>query len=135
MSNPIREGAAAAIPAKATGLLRIWRAGGYSWQGIRGAFVHEAAFRQEVLLALVLVPLAVVLPFALVVKAYLIGSMLFVLVVELLNSAVESLVDLVCEGFHPKAGLAKDLGSAAVLLSLVQLAVAWGFSLWQIYGS
>jgi diacylglycerol kinase (ATP) len=109
-----------------TGLARIWNALRYSLAGLRAAFRHEDAFRQECLLAIVLIPLALFMPTGAIGKALLIGSVLFVLVVELVNSAIEATVDRVSLEHHRLAKRAKDIGSAAVLLALVNLALVWG---------
>jgi diacylglycerol kinase (ATP) len=109
-----------------TGLARIWNALRYSLAGLRAAFRHEDAFRQECLLAIVLIPLALFMPTDAIGKALLIGSVLFVLVVELVNSAIEATVDRVSLERHRLAKRAKDIGSAAVLLALVNLALVWG---------
>jgi diacylglycerol kinase (ATP) len=108
-----------------TGIKRIINAAGYSWKGIRSAYKHEAAFRQELWLAAVLIPAGVVLGGTLLDKALLVSSVLFVLVVELLNSAIESVVDRVSDEHHELAGRAKDMGSAAVLFALVVTAIVW----------
>lgn len=107
------------------GFQRLWNAFSYTLAGLRAAARHEDAFRQELWLAAMLVPTAAVLPVSLVGKALLIGSVLFVLVVELLNSAVEAAVDRFSLERHPLAKRAKDYGSAAVFLSLANLAVVW----------
>ncbi len=109
-----------------SGLVRILNAFGYSLAGLRAAFRHEDAFRQECLLAAVLIPLALLLPADGVGKAMLVGSVFFVLVVELLNSAIEAAVDRVSLERHRLAKRAKDIGSAAVMLSLLNLALVWG---------
>ena len=108
-----------------TGIRRIWNAMFYSVAGLRAAYRHEDAFRQEVLLAVVLVPAACFIPVSGVGKAMLIGSVLLVLVVELLNSAVEATVDRISLENHRLAKRAKDIGSAAVLLSLANVAIVW----------
>ena len=102
-----------------TGLVRLFRALAWSRAGLRAAFVHEAAFRQELLLCIVLVPLGLYLGESGVEKALLAGSPLVVLVVELLNSGIEAAVDRISPEEHELAGRAKDLGSAAVFLSLL----------------
>ncbi|MBI5484235.1 MAG: diacylglycerol kinase [Deltaproteobacteria bacterium] len=109
-----------------SGLRRILNACGYSVSGLGEAFKHEAAFRQELLLAVVLIPIALLSGRPGSDKALLIGSVMLVLIVELLNSAVESLTDRVSLEIHPLSKKAKDLGSAAVLLSLFNLAIVWG---------
>ena len=108
-----------------TGLKRLWNAFHYSRAGLRAAFRHEDAFRQEVLLAVVLIPLAVVLPVGWLGKALLIGSVLLTLIVELLNSAIEATVDRISLENHRLAKRAKDLGSAAVLMTLLTAALTW----------
>lgn len=108
------------------GLARIVSAFGYSCQGIKSAFRHEAAFRQECLLGVLLLPVALFWEVTAVEKVILIGSLLLVLIVELLNSAVEAVVDRIGAEHHELAGRAKDMGSAAVLLSLLLMALAWG---------
>ncbi len=112
-----------------TGLQRLLNALGYSLQGLASAFRHEEAFRQESLLALILVPMALLVPASGTEKALMIGSVLLVLVVELLNSAVEAAVDRISLDNHRLAKRAKDIGSAAVLLSLINVAVVWGLIL------
>ena len=108
-----------------TGLRRIWNALFYSFDGLKAAYRHEDAFRQEVWLALVLIPLALFLPVSGIGKALMMASVLMVLIVELLNSAVEATVDRVSLEHHRLAKRAKDIGSAAVLFSLVNVAVVW----------
>lgn len=108
-----------------TGLRRIWNALHYSLDGLVAAFRHEDAFRQEVLLALVLIPLALLLPASGVGRALMIASVLLVLVVELINSALEAAVDRISLENHDLAKRAKDIGSAAVLFSLINLAAVW----------
>ena len=108
-----------------TGLRRLWNAFHYSLAGFKAAYQNEDAFRQESLLAAVLIPLALFLPAGAVGKALMIACVLLVLVVELLNSAVEATVDRISLEDHQLAKRAKDIGSAAVLLSLVNLAVVW----------
>ena len=108
-----------------TGLARVWNALLYSLDGLAAAFKHEDAFRQEVLLALVLVPLALYAPAAGPGKALMIASVLLVLVVELLNSAIEAVTDRVSIEDHVLAKRAKDMGSAAVMLSLINVPAVW----------
>lgn len=117
-----------------TGLVRIWRALLYSFAGLASAFRTEPAFRLEVAGAAVLVPIAVGLPATLVQTALLLGAVLLVLVVELLNSAVEATVDRISLDNHELSRKAKDLGSAAVFVSLVNGAVVWGLVLYDIFG-
>jgi diacylglycerol kinase (ATP) len=108
-----------------TGLRRIWNALFYSFDGLKAAYRHEDAFRQEVWLAAVLIPLAFFLPASGTGKALMIASVLVVLIVELLNSAVEATVDRVSLEHHRLAKRAKDIGSAAVLFSLINVVVVW----------
>ena len=108
-----------------TGIQRLWNALGYSLQGLASAFRHEDAFRQEVLLAALLVPAAFFIPVGGAERALMIASVLLVLIVELLNSAVEAAVDRISLENHSLAKRAKDIGSAAVLLSLINVAAVW----------
>jgi diacylglycerol kinase (ATP) len=110
---------------KFAGTDRFWRAFGASYRGYRGAFLGEAAFRQELAVALVIVPLGLWLGETGVEKALLVGPMLLVLIVELINSAIEAVVDRVGLERHELSGLAKDLGSAAVLSSFGLLGLTW----------
>ena len=107
------------------GLRRIAGATRNSFNGLAAAFRHEAAFRADALLALVLVPSALVLDVSGLAKAVMIASVLLVLVVELVNSAIEATVDRISLERHPLSGRAKDIGSAAVCLSLLNAAVVW----------
>lgn len=108
-----------------TGIRRIFNAFGYSLSGLRAAYKHEDAFRQEVWLALALLPLAFFMPVGGTGKALMVASMLLVLIVELINSAIEAAVDRVSLESHRLAARAKDIGSAAVLLSLLNVVVVW----------
>jgi diacylglycerol kinase (ATP) len=110
---------------KPRGFLRLFRAMGASGAGLIGAFREEAAFRQELAVALVVIPLGLWLGHNGVERALLVAPMLLVLVVELVNSAIEATVDRIGLERHILAGLAKDIGSAAVLMSFVLLAVVW----------
>ena len=108
-----------------TGMRRIFNAALYSIEGFRAAYRHEDAFRQEVLLALFLIPLALLLPASGQGKALMVASVLLVLIVELLNSAVEATVDRVSLEHHRLAKRAKDIGSAAVMMSLANVIAVW----------
>ena len=108
-----------------TGLRRVWNAFFYSLDGLRAAFRHEDAFRQEVFLAVLLIPAALFLPASGAGKALMIGAVLLVLIVELLNSAVEAAVDRISLENHKLAKRAKDIGSAAVFLSLLNVPAVW----------
>ncbi len=114
-----------------TGLRRVLSATIYSWAGLKAAFRHEDAFRQESLSAALLIPLALFLGDSAVERALMIGAVLLVLVVELLNSAVEAAVDRISLETHPLIGRAKDMGSAAVFLSLLNVIVIWGLLLFS----
>lgn len=108
-----------------TGFTRIWNALVYSLDGLAAAFRHEDAFRQEVLAAVVLVPTALAVPASGLGKAMMVASVLLVLIVELLNSAIEAVTDRVSLEDHVLAKHAKDMGSAAVMLSLINVPVVW----------
>lgn len=108
-----------------TGPQRIWNAFFYSLEGLAAAFRHEDAFRQELLLALVLIPVALFMPVGGAGKAFMVASVLLVLITELLNSAVEAVTDRVSLEDHRLAKRAKDMGSAAVLLSLINVPIVW----------
>jgi diacylglycerol kinase (ATP) len=110
---------------KPRGATRLFKALGASSRGFQGAFRDEAAFRQELALALVVIPTGLWLGRNGVERALLVGPMLLVLVIELVNSAIEATVDRIGLERHELAGLAKDLGSAAVFLSLALMAVVW----------
>ena len=112
-----------------TGLARIFRAMTCSRTGIAAAFRNEAAFRQEVLLCAVLLPLGLWLGHTNVERALLVGCLLLVLVVELLNTAVEVVVNRISSEHHALSGLAKDLGSAAVTMTICTAALIWGLIL------
>lgn len=110
---------------------RITRAFSFSLAGLRAAYKKESAFRQELILTIVLVPLGVWLGRDGVERSLLIGSILLVLIVELLNSAVEATVDRGGKNWDKLAGRAKDMGSAAVLIAILLLAMTWGFILYD----
>ncbi len=112
-----------------TGVRRIWRAMGYSFDGLLVAYRGEAAFRQLVWLAVLLVPLALVMPVTQLERALLIACVLFSLVVELLNSAIEAAIDRISLERHPLSKASKDMGSAAQMISLIIIAVVWGLVL------
>ena len=108
-----------------TGIIRIVHALFNSLAGLRDAWRHESAFRQEIALAIVLIPAACLLPVAPGERALLIAAVLLVLIVELLNSSVEAAIDRISFAHHSLSKRAKDIGSAAVLVSLVLLAFVW----------
>lgn len=107
------------------GFRRLFKALRYSAQGFGAAFKHEAAFRQELLLIVVLTPVAIWISRSMGEMLLLVGTMLFVLIIELLNSALEALADSITVEHHPMIGRAKDLGSAAVMLSIALCVLAW----------
>ena len=116
------------MPNKDTrGINRLVQAFNHSWAGLRWTISNETAFRQEVTATVVLIPVALWLGGSPVEKALLIGSLLLLLLTELLNSGLEAAVDRMGKDFHPLAKRAKDLGSAAVLLALIHAGVVWGF--------
>ena len=121
-------GAEAGEP-KPRGIKRLLRAFGHSFRGFAGAFREEEAFRQEVLLAAVLVPLALYLGDNGVERVLLIAPMALIFIVELLNSAIEVVVDRIGTEHHQLSGLAKDIGSAAVLTAFILLGVVWALVL------
>jgi len=124
--NPLPSRSSMESPHKGkTGLVRLRNALGYSLQGLREAYRNEDAFRQEALLAAVAIPLAFFVGGTGVERALLIASILLVLIVELLNSAIEATVDRISYEDHRLAKRAKDIGSAAVFLSLVSAAIVW----------
>ncbi|EWH03283.1 diacylglycerol kinase [Halomonas sp. BC04] len=114
-----------------TGWRHLIDSTGYSLKGLQQAFRHEAAFRQELALCAILLPLAWWIGDGPVEWILLLGSCLLVLIVELLNSAIESVVDRIGTEHHELSGRAKDISSAAVMLSLLLAGLAWGLLSWQ----
>ena len=109
-----------------TGLTHLIHSTRYSMKGLKAAFVNEAAFRQEVALCIILFPAAVFLGQTLIERLLLIGCCVLVLIAELINSAIESVVDRIGPEHHELSGRAKDIGSAAVFIALVFAGVTWG---------
>lgn len=107
------------------GVKRVFKAAGYSMKGFASAWRHEAAFRQELSLALILLPLAIWLDVSTLERIAMIGALALVLIVELLNSAVEAAIDRISDERHELSGRAKDLGSAAVFITLLMLFFTW----------
>jgi diacylglycerol kinase (ATP) len=131
MTAPDPTPPSAGLPFKSRGgLRRIANAAGYSWAGLRAAWQHEAAFRQELAVGVPLVLLALVLAPGRWQALAMIASIVLVWIVELLNSAIEWLADAVSVERHPMLGRAKDLGSAAVMLSLALAVAVWAVALW-----
>ncbi|WP_148876386.1 diacylglycerol kinase [Serratia marcescens] len=116
---------------QATGLTRIIKAAGYSYKGLSAAWQHEAAFRQELVVTLLAIILAVWLDVGAIARILLIGSVMLVMIVEILNSAIEAVVDRIGSEHHELSGRAKDMGSAAVSLAIVLALFVWGTVLWQ----
>ena len=117
-----------------TGIRRILRATRFSAQGFRSAWQNEAAFRQELVLVVLMTPLALWLGGSIVEKALLIAVLLLVLIVELFNSAIEAAIDRHGDEHHELSGRAKDMGSAAVFVVLVIVVLVWGAVAWQRFG-
>ncbi len=111
------------------GFKRVMMATMYSWKGLSAAWKHEEAFRQEIILFALLAPVAIWLGESPVEHALLFGSLLLVLIIELLNSAVEAVVDRFGGDIHKLSGRAKDMGSAAVMLGLLNVCIVWGLLL------
>ena len=107
------------------GLERLIKATGFSWQGLKAAFKNEAAFRLEVYLSIILIPLGICLGETGMERALLIGSILLVMIVELINSGMEAVVDRFGGEQHELSGRAKDVGSAAVLIALINVVAIW----------
>jgi len=112
-----------------TGLTRIIKAGVFSWQGFCAAYKHEEAFRQELWLAIILIPTALFVGETGLEKVLMIVSVLLLLLTEILNSAIEAVVDRFGQEQHELSGRAKDMGSAAVFLAIVIVVVTWGLIL------
>lgn len=110
-------------------LLRLWRAAGFTAAGLRAAFIEQAAFRLELALCVVLVPLGFWLGRDGVERALLVGSLLVVLIVELVNSSIEAMVNRIGAERHPLSGQAKDVASAAVFVALLLVVVIWALVL------
>jgi diacylglycerol kinase (ATP) len=131
LSKLLEDDAAASSPFKGkTGLVRIWHAFLNSCAGLADAFRHESAFRQEMLLAAILIPAVFAIPLSALERAVLIASVMLVMVVELLNTGVEVAIDRISFEHHSLSKRAKDIGSAAVFISLVMLAAVWALVLW-----
>ncbi|MNV12516.1 Diacylglycerol kinase [compost metagenome] len=129
LSSP--ESSAPANPQKArTGLNRIWHAAGYSIEGLRAGW-NEKAFRQEAIAAMVLLPASLWLGQSWVETALLAGSVVIVMIVELLNTGIETAIDRIGPEWHDLSKRAKDMGSAAVLLALLLCAGIWGAAVFQ----
>ncbi|WP_299017019.1 diacylglycerol kinase [uncultured Photobacterium sp.] len=108
-----------------TGLYRLYKASGYSIQGFKAAWKYESAIRQEVIMLMILIPIALIFGQSAIEKSLLIASIVLVLIVELLNAAIEAVVDRVGSEYHELSGRAKDIGSCAVLVTLILAASVW----------
>jgi diacylglycerol kinase (ATP) len=118
-----------------TGWRRIWDAAGFSIKGLSAAWRNEAAFRQELCLVIVMLPAAVWIGTTLVERALLVFSLLQILIVELLNSAIETIVDRIGTERNDLSARAKDIGSAAVMVSIVTAGIVWGLVAWgSVFG-
>ena len=113
------------------GLMRAWKAAIHSWNGLVFAVREESAFRQELTLACILMPIAFLIPVSGVERSIMISTVLLVLIVELLNSSVEAAIDRISFENHGLSKRAKDFGSAAVLISLILCFCSWSSILWQ----
>ncbi|HOO50143.1 MAG TPA: diacylglycerol kinase [Alphaproteobacteria bacterium] len=113
-------------PQKNTGLKRILKAFGYSVEGLTTAFKSEAAFRQELLLCAIALPLAFLLDVTTIERILMIGSLFIILIAEIINTAFECVIERISNDWHEASKKVKDLGSAAVLLALINAALVWG---------
>ncbi|WP_454121244.1 diacylglycerol kinase [Kosakonia sp. Marseille-Q7440] len=114
-----------------TGFIRIIKAAGYSWKGVRAAWINEAAFRQEGVAVVLAIIIAAFLDIDVITRVLLIGSVTLVMIVEILNSAIEAVVDRIGSEFHELSGRAKDMGSAAVLMTILLAVFTWVSLLWS----
>ncbi|CNE53588.1 diacylglycerol kinase [Yersinia nurmii] len=115
---------------QSTGLTRIYKAAGYSVKGLTAAWKNEAAFRQEAVVAVIAIILAFWLDVGAIERILLIGSVVLVVVVEIINSAIEAVVDRIGSELHELSGRAKDMGSAAVLITILLAVFIWATVLW-----
>ena len=114
---------------KATGITRILRAFGYSYEGLKSAYRSEAAFRQELVLLLIGIPAAFMVSDSPLARAMMVGSLLLIVLVEIINTAIEATIERISSEIHPLSKTVKDLGSAAVMLSFVHAIAVWGILL------
>lgn len=119
---------------QSTGLTRIYKAAGYSVKGLTAAWKNEAAFRQEMVAAILAIILAFWLDVDAIARILLIGSVVLVIIIEIINSAIEAVVDRIGSEFHELSGRAKDMGSAAVSLAILLALFIWITVLWQHAG-
>ncbi|PHM51101.1 diacylglycerol kinase [Xenorhabdus sp. KK7.4] len=118
---------------QSTGLTRIIKAAGYSAKGIKAAWKNEAAFRQEAVLAILATIVAFSFDFGILERLFLISSVMLVLIVEMLNSAIEAVVDRIGSEYHELSGRAKDMGSAAVFLAMILALFIWVIIIWSYF--
>ncbi|MCC8381003.1 diacylglycerol kinase [Xenorhabdus sp. PB30.3] len=118
---------------QSTGLTRIIKAAGYSVKGIKAAWKNEAAFRQEAVLAILATIVAFSFDFGILERLFLISSVMLVLIVEMLNSAIEAVVDRIGSEYHELSGRAKDMGSAAVFLAMILALFIWVIISWSYF--
>ncbi|MCC8367676.1 diacylglycerol kinase [Xenorhabdus sp. PB61.4] len=118
---------------QSTGLTRIIKAAGYSVKGIKAAWKNEAAFRQEAVLAILATIVAFSFDFGMFERLFLISSVMLVLIVEMLNSAIEAVVDRIGSEYHELSGRAKDMGSAAVFLAMILALFIWVIIIWSYF--
>ncbi|AKL14062.1 TPA: diacylglycerol kinase [Kluyvera intermedia] len=116
-----------------TGITRIIKAAGYSWKGVRAAWINEAAFRQEGVAVIIAIIIASFVDVDAITRVLLIGSVVLVMIVEILNSAIEAVVDRIGSEFHELSGRAKDMGSAAVLMAILLALFTWVSLLWGYF--
>ena len=116
-----------------TGITRIIKAAGYSWKGVRAAWINEAAFRQEGVAVIIAIIIAASVDVDAITRVLLIGSVVLVMIVEILNSAIEAVVDRIGSEFHELSGRAKDMGSAAVLMAILLALFTWVSLLWGYF--
>lgn len=112
-------------PTTTHGLKRVFKATGYSFKGLSAAWINEAAFREELTIAIIMFPMALLMPITAIEKVLLIIPLFIVLIAELINSAIEAVVDRISDEIHPLSGRAKDIGSAAVFLALLLTIFTW----------
>ncbi|NHB93504.1 diacylglycerol kinase [Photorhabdus cinerea] len=118
---------------QSVGLTRIIKATRYSVKGIKAAWQNEAAFREEIIVAILALIVAFYLDVSVIERILLIGSIMLVLIMEILNSAIEAIVDRIGSEFHELSGRAKDMGSAAVFLTIILALIVWSTVLWQFF--
>lgn len=114
-----------------TGISRILNAFRYSYDGFISAFKSEEAFRQDILVCIILIPIAILLPISVLEKLFLFSSLFLIILAELINTAIEMIIDRISDEIHPLSKVAKDIGSCIVLISFLYLATVWGIILYE----